>query len=83
MQNAAKERLTLQNELRRATSENTLLLYFQPQVDVSGELVGAEALLRWQHPRRGLLAPVEFVPVIEETGQILAIRQWVLETGMR
>lgn len=83
MRDAAKARLTLQNELRRAISNDTLLLYFQPQVDSGGELVGAEALLRWRHPRRGLLAPVEFLPVLEETGQILPVGQWVLETAMR
>ncbi len=82
MQDAAKERLILQNELRRATSDNSLLLYYQPQVDVSGDLVGAEALLRWQHPRRGLLTPDKFLPVIEETGQILTVGHWVLENSM-
>ncbi len=82
MQLAAEERLKLQNDLRRAISNEELRLHFQPQVDVSGNMIGAEALLRWQHPQRGLVAPNAFIPVAEETGQILAIGEWVLESAI-
>jgi EAL domain-containing protein (putative c-di-GMP-specific phosphodiesterase class I) len=53
-------------------------LHFQPQVDATGIIIGAEALLRWQHPQRGFVSPNEFIPVAEETGQILPIGKWIL-----
>jgi diguanylate cyclase (GGDEF)-like protein/PAS domain S-box-containing protein len=82
MQHAAEQRLRLQNELRLALTRNEWELHFQPQVDASGTTVGAEALLRWRHPERGLIAPAEFIPVAEETGQILLIGEWVLERSL-
>ncbi|MEN8133580.1 MAG: EAL domain-containing protein, partial [Pseudomonadota bacterium] len=82
MQLAAQQRLRLQNDLRQALLRNEFQLYFQPQVDASGNIIGAEALLRWQHPKRGNIAPVCFIPVAEETGQILAIGEWVLESAL-
>lgn len=83
MQSDAERRLLLEKELRTALSENQFVLYFQPQVGLSGELVGAEALIRWNHQERGIVPPVEFIPVAEENGFIQAIGDWVLEAGCR
>jgi len=82
MQLAASERLKLQNDLRKAIGNDELHLHFQPQVDTSGNIIGAEALLRWQHPERGNIPPTDFIPVAEDTGQILAIGKWVLESAL-
>ena len=81
MQVALESRTALENDLRRARAENQFMLYYQMQVDHSGKIVGAEALIRWQHPQRGLVSPFQFIPLAEETGMILAIGQWVLETA--
>jgi diguanylate cyclase (GGDEF)-like protein/PAS domain S-box-containing protein len=76
----ASARLARESELRRAIAGGELRLYLQPKVvAASGDLVGAEALVRWQHPERGLLAPAEFIPLAEETGQITELTAWVLE----
>jgi EAL domain-containing protein (putative c-di-GMP-specific phosphodiesterase class I) len=68
--------------LRQALLRGELHLHFQPQVDASGNIFGVEVLLRWQHPERGNIAPVNFIPVAEETGQILAIGEWVLDSAL-
>lgn len=68
-------------ELRQAITLNQLRLYYQPQVDVQRRVVGFEALLRWEHPVRGLVSPTDFIPLAEETGLILSIGQWVIETA--
>lgn len=78
MQDAADERLRLNIEMRDALDKNQFALYFQPQVDNSGKFVGAEALLRWNHPQRGLVLPGTFIDIAEETGIMQDIGQWVL-----
>ncbi|MEO8250049.1 MAG: EAL domain-containing protein [Burkholderiales bacterium] len=73
--------LSRESELRRAIAQGQLRLYYQPKVDAGcGQIVGAEALVRWQHPERGLLSPAEFIPLAEESGLILPLTDWVLET---
>jgi diguanylate cyclase (GGDEF)-like protein len=80
----AANRLKIEAELRSAIEREELRLYFQPKVDVnSGAIVGAEALVRWQHAERGMIPPGEFIEVAEESGLILPLTDWVLETACR
>ena len=75
----AMERLAIENDLRRALARGELLLYFQPQVALrSGRILGFEALLRWNHPERGLLLPDQFIPIAEECGLIHALGGWAI-----
>jgi len=77
-------RLGVENDLRGAVERNEMMVYYQPQEDLkTGELIGMEALVRWQHPTRGLVSPLEFIPLAEETGQILALGEWVMLTACR
>ena len=81
MQAGVMARVTLEGDLRNALREQQFVLYYQPQVDAGGSCAGAEALVRWQHPQRGLVAPDAFIPLAEETGLILPLGHWVLETA--
>ncbi len=82
MDEVVQRRKALENELRDSLLSEQLRLHFQPQIDlISGRLVGAEALIRWQHPVRGLVYPGEFIPVAEQCGLISPIGQWVIEAS--
>ena len=83
MQEAADERLRLNTEIRKALEAEQFVLYYQPQVDISGKLLGAEALLRWDHPERGIVPPAAFLEIAEESGLMQEIGQWVLREACR
>jgi diguanylate cyclase (GGDEF)-like protein/PAS domain S-box-containing protein len=78
----AFEQLTLEHNLRKALQKNQFLVYYQPQIDLrTQKIIGAEALVRWQHPELGMISPAQFIPIAEETGLILPLGEWVLRTA--
>ncbi len=81
MQASITARVALESDLRNALEKQQFQLYYQIQVDSAHRPLGAEALIRWPHPERGLVSPVQFIPLAEETGLILPIGQWVMETA--
>jgi predicted signal transduction protein with EAL and GGDEF domain len=80
----ALDRLHMETRLRRAIERDEFVLHYQPRVDVvSGRIVGAEALIRWQDPERGLLPPAEFIPLVEDAGLVIPVGDWAIQTVCR
>jgi EAL domain-containing protein (putative c-di-GMP-specific phosphodiesterase class I) len=81
MQNDVVSRSSLENDLRQAIAQKQFALHYQVQVDANNQLIGAEALIRWHHPERGMVMPGQFIEAAEQSGLILPMGQWVLETA--
>jgi diguanylate cyclase (GGDEF)-like protein/PAS domain S-box-containing protein len=83
MQRLINSRVALEADLRHGLQRAEFIVHYQPQLDDSDRVAGAEALVRWQHPSRGLVSPLDFIPLAEDTGLILPLGQWVLDTACR
>ncbi len=83
MASVISDNLSLEGEIRRAFQHEEFTLYFQPKVNMSGTIKGFEALIRWQHPTRGLLAPEEFIPNVEAMGFVTQLDNWVLDNSLK
>ncbi len=84
LNHSALERFSIERDLKGALDNDELVLFYQPRVDLaSRKIVGAEALIRWNHPLKGMIPPDQFIPIAEETGQIIDINRWVLQTACR
>lgn len=84
MADKVSRQLVMEGDLHRALEERQFQLYYQPKIDVnSGRVVGAEALIRWMHPTKGTISPIDFIPVLETSGMILDVGQWVLEEACK
>jgi diguanylate cyclase (GGDEF)-like protein len=82
MNSSALERIAFENDLRYVIAKNELVVHYQPKVNCeTGEITGVEALVRWQNPERGMVGPMEFIPIAEEMGMIVQIGEWVLNTA--
>lgn len=81
MQARVSERVELEADLRAAIRLQQFVLHYQPQIDRAGALIGVEALVRWQCPKRGTVSPIQFIPVLEETGLILSVGKWVIQSA--
>jgi diguanylate cyclase (GGDEF)-like protein/PAS domain S-box-containing protein len=84
MTTLALERLEMENQLRVALNQGGLMVYYQPQIDLmSGKVVGVEGLIRWRHPKRGIISPANFIPLAEESGLIIPMGAWILQEVCR
>jgi len=84
IQSSAVNRLSLESEMRKAIERREFVLHYQPQINtISGHVIGMEALIRWQHPERGMVAPFHFIQIAEETGMIVSIGDWVMHEACR
>lgn len=84
MADKVSRQLTMEGDLHRALDESQFELYYQPKINIqTGRVVGAEALLRWNHPAKGMVSPVDFIPVLETSGMIIDVGQWVLEASCK